>query len=179
MCIPRSQIASRVAAHMLPIVAAVALVALVAPAVSPGGGAAAAEPRSVEEIAKSARESVVTIRFAGRRAGDEGLGTGFVVGDGLVATNLHVIGEARPITVELADRTTHEAAAVHATDRDADLAVVRIAARGLVPLPLAGPGTLVDGQEVVALGNPHGLERSIVAGRVSALRDREIGRAHV
>ena len=108
--------------------------------------AIAAETRTVEGIAKSAKESVVTIRFAGRRAGDEGLGTGFVVGDGLVATNLHVIGEARPITVELADGTTHDATAVHATDRDADLAVVRIAARGLVPLPLAGPGTLVDGQ---------------------------------
>ncbi|MFM7291445.1 MAG: transglutaminase family protein [Planctomycetia bacterium] len=114
----------------------------------------------------------MTIRFAGRRAGDEGLGTGFVVGDGLVATNLHVIGEARPITVELADGTTHDATAVHATDRDADLAIVRIAARGLVPLPLAAADTVVAGQEVVAVGNPHGLERSIVAGRVSALRDR-------
>jgi serine protease Do len=137
------------------------------------GGRATAEPRSVEEIAKAAKDSVVTIRFTGRRASDEGLGTGFVVGDGLVATNLHVIGEARPITVELADGSTHEATAVHATDRDADLAIVRINVRGLTPLPLADPGTVVDGQEVVAVGNPHGLKRSVVAGRVSALRDMD------
>lgn len=136
-------------------------------------GRAAAEPRSVEEIAKAAKQSVVTIRFTGRRASDEGLGTGFVVGDGLVATNLHVIGEARPITVELADGSTHDATAVHATDRDADLAIVRINVGGLTPLPLADPGTVVDGQEVVAVGNPHGLKRSVVAGRVSALRDMD------
>jgi regulator of sirC expression with transglutaminase-like and TPR domain len=137
------------------------------------GGRATAEPRSVEEIAKAAKDSVVTIRFTGRRASDEGLGTGFVVGDGLVATNLHVIGEARPITVELADGSTHEATAVHATDRDADLAIVRINVRGLTPLPLADPGTVVDGQEVVAVGNPHGLKRSVVAGRVSAMREMD------
>jgi serine protease Do len=136
-------------------------------------GRVAAEPRSVEEIAKAAKDSVVTIRFTGRRASDEGLGTGFVVGDGLVATNLHVIGEARPITVELADGSTHEATAVHATDRDADLAIVRINVGGLAPLPLADPGTVVDGQEVVAVGNPHGLKRSVVAGRVSALREMD------
>lgn len=136
-------------------------------------GRASAEPRSVEEIAKAAKDSVVTIRFTGRRASDEGLGTGFVVGDGLVATNLHVIGEARPITVELADGSTHDATAVHATDRDADLAIVRINVGGLTPLPLADPGKVVDGQEVVAVGNPHGLKRSVVAGRVSALRDMD------
>ena len=136
----------------------------------------AAEPtplRSVEEIAQAAKPSVVTIRFTGRRAGDEGLGTGFVVGDGLIATNLHVIGEARPITVELADGTEHDVTAVHATDRDADLAIVRVNAAGLIPLPLAGPGTVVDGQEVVAVGNPHGLKQSVVAGRVSAIRDMD------
>ena len=141
---------------------------------SSGASAAAlpvAPPLSVEEIAKRSKGSVVTIRFQGRRESDAGLGAGFVVGDGLVATNLHVIGEARPITVELADGSSHEATAVHATDRDGDLAVVRIPARGLVPLPLAAAGTLVDGQEVVAVGNPHGLRRSVVAGRVSALRE--------
>ena len=152
---------------------AVVLTTVVLVAFLTGGGRAPAELRSVEDIARIAKESVVTIRFTGRRAGDEGLGTGFVVGDGLVATNLHVIGEARPITVELADGSTHDAMAVHATDRDADLAIVRIDVGGLTPLPLADAGTVVDGQEVVAVGNPHGLKRSVVSGRVSALRDMD------
>jgi len=131
---------------------------------------AAGEAKSVEELARATKPSIVTIRYVGRRDSDEGLGTGFVVGEGLVATNLHVIGEARPITVELADGSKHEVTSVHATDRDADLAVVRIAKEGLAALPLGGEGQVVDGQEIVAIGNPHGLERSVVAGRVSALR---------
>lgn len=158
----------------IPAVVVALVVASAAPhgiAADPQTAAPAAAPKSVEEIAKQSKKSVVTIRFQGRRESDAGLGTGFVVGDGLVATNLHVIGEARPITVELADGTAHEATAVHATDRDGDLAVVRIAANGLVPLPLAEAGPLVDGQEVIAVGNPHGLKRSVVAGRVSALRE--------
>lgn len=137
------------------------------PAASP---TARVTEQSVEELARTAKPAIVTIRFRGRRGGDEGLGTGFFVGDGLVATNLHVIGEARPISVELADGTMHDVTAVHATDRDGDLAVVRIAATGPAPLALAAADTLVEGAEIIAIGNPHGLERSVVAGRVSGLR---------
>ena len=58
---------------------------------------------SVEEIAKAARDSVVVVSYLGREGRREGLGAGFVVAaDGLIATNLHVIGEARPISVQLA-----------------------------------------------------------------------------
>jgi len=132
----------------------------------------------VEDLVARVRGSVVTVRFTGRGAGDSGLGTGFFISaDGLVATNLHVIGEARPVEVELADGSRHAAAAVHASDRTADLAILRLdPARlpaGIVPLPLAPAGTLVEGQEVVAIGNPLGLERSVVAGRVSGIRDRD------
>lgn len=135
--------------------------------------ATAAEPPSVEALAKAVKPSVVTIRYTGRRRGDEGLGTGFVVADGLIATNLHVIGEARPITVELSDGSRHDVTSVHASDRAADLAIVRIVARGLAPLPLGEADAIVDGQEVVAIGNPHGLDRSVVTGRVSGLREMD------
>jgi len=154
------------------------------PAPSPSSGASApdaAEPASaaanavgpftVEEIARRVRDSIVTIRHVGRSGKAEGLGTGFVVSaDGLVATNLHVIGEARPVSVQLADGRRFDVTEVHASDRSADLAVVRIAADGLSPLPIGDPATLADGQEVVAVGHPLGLERSVVAGRVSGRR---------
>ncbi len=128
-------------------------------------------PHSVQDIAKTVRNSIVTIRHAGRSGKAEGLGTGFVIAaDGLIATNLHVIGEARPVSVELADGQSFDVIEIHASDSPSDLAVIRIPARGLIPLDLGDPATLADGQEVMAIGNPLGLERSVVAGHVSGRR---------
>jgi regulator of sirC expression with transglutaminase-like and TPR domain len=140
---------------------------------SPGEeGAKPAAARTVEEIAASARKSVVMILSTGRDGKRQGVGTGFVVGrDGLIATNLHVIGEGRPITVQTADGKHHEATAVHATDRASDLAVIRIAAKELPALELGDSDALKQGQPVVALGNPAGLEYSVVSGVVSGRRE--------
>ena len=158
------------------VVLSVAAVAAADAAETPPGGPAqpAVEPNvnTVEAIAKQVRDSIVTIRFSGRGGGDQGLGTGFVIAaEGLIATNYHVIGEARPVSVELSDGSRHDVTAIHASDRAADLAIVRIAKQGLAPLSLGVPETLLDGEEVVAVGNPHGLERSVVAGRVSGKRE--------
>lgn len=130
--------------------------------------------RSVEQIAKAARPSVVVITFSGRDGKRQGLGTGFVVGaDGLIATNLHVIGEARPVAVELADGKRCDVTSVHASDRSLDLALIRVNAKNLPPLELADSDQVKDGQPVVALGNPLGLKHSVVSGVVSARREVE------
>ena len=90
---------------------------------------------SVEELVTTVRSSVVTIRHVGRGGKDAGLGTGFIVSsDGLIATNLHVIGEARPISVELVDGRVFDVTEIHATDQNADVAVIRIEAKDLKPL---------------------------------------------
>ncbi len=129
---------------------------------------------AVEDLAERARKSVVVIMFAGRDGKQQGLGTGFVVRkDGLIATNLHVLGEARPLTVQLADGSRHPVTAVHASDRSLDLALVKIDAKDLTPLVLGDSGPLKNGQAVVALGHPRGLEYSVVRGVVSGKRDIE------
>jgi regulator of sirC expression with transglutaminase-like and TPR domain/S1-C subfamily serine protease len=127
-----------------------------------------APARTVEELAKAARPAVVVIRVTGRDGKKNALGTGFVVSaDGLVATNLHVLGEARPIEVQTADGKRHPVTAVHASDRSLDLALLRITTRGLPALELGDSDTLRDGQAVVALGHPRGLQHSVVSGVVS------------
>jgi serine protease Do len=88
----------------------------------------------------------------------------------LIATNLHVIGEGRPISVELSDGSKHEVTTVHATDRAGDLAIVHIDAKDLTPLDLGDSDKLKEGQAVVALGNPQGLKHSVVSGVVSSRR---------
>jgi regulator of sirC expression with transglutaminase-like and TPR domain len=131
-------------------------------------------PKSVERLAETARKSVVVITTMGRDGKRASVGTGFIVAaDGLVATNLHVIDEGRPIRVELADGKQHEVTSVHASDRTLDLAILRIDAKGLMPLELGDSDKLKDGQAIVALGNPLGFKHSVVSGVVSGRRDFE------
>src|SRR5438132_2556270 len=135
---------------------------------------ASTKSQSVEQVAEAARKSIVVVSFAGRDGKRQGLGTGFVVGaDGLIATNLHVLGEARPIGVEMADGKRYEVSSVHASDRSLDLALIRINARDLPVLELGDSDQLKEGQPIVAIGNPHGLRHSVVSGVVSAKREME------
>ena len=130
------------------------------------------KPISAEAIASKAMKSIVVVQFAGRDGRDKGLGTGFVVdASGLIATNLHVIGEARPITVTTSDGKKHKVTAIHATERAMDLAILKIDAKGLTPLPLGDSDKIRQGQPIVALGHPLGLKLSVVRGIVSGTRD--------
>jgi serine protease Do len=135
--------------------------------------ATADEPkaRTTEELTDQLRDSVCVVATRGREGKREGLGTGFVVADGLIATNAHVIGEGRPISVEFADGKKYDAVAVHAYDLKRDLAVLRIDAKGLKPIPLGDSDKLKDGQDVVVIGNPKGLRHSVVRGVVSGVRE--------
>lgn len=134
----------------------------------------AAKPSgSVADLAEAIRPSLVKITQEGRR-GTDGLGTGFVVSDdGLIATNLHVIGEARRLLVETEDGQTHDVVEVHATDNHLDLALLRIASHDLPPLKLGDSDQIRQGDPIIAMGNPEGLAFSVVEGVISATREIE------
>lgn len=84
------------------------------------------------EALTAALPSVVVIKHFGRDGKEDGVGAGFVISsDGLIATSLHVIGEARPIAVQFADGTQREVTEVYAWDRKFDLAIIRVAATKL------------------------------------------------
>ena len=132
------------------------------------------KPLSTEALTALVRPSVVTISVTGRAGEESVLGTGFVISpDGLIATNLHVLVEARPITVEFADGRKYQAESVHASDKSVDLAIIRVKAAGLKTLELAESSKVQDGQSVVAFGNPEGLKNSVVQGIVSGHRKLE------
>jgi regulator of sirC expression with transglutaminase-like and TPR domain len=132
-----------------------------------------AKPLPVQDLVQQARKSVVVIHGQGRDRNSMGIGSGFLVSDeGLVATNLHVIGQGRPITVELADGSEKPVRRIHAWDRGLDLAVLEIDnSPGLTALPLGDSGKLTTGDPVIALGHPRGLRYSVVTGVVSGIRN--------
>jgi serine protease Do len=97
-----------------------------------------------------------------------GMGTGIVLdGRGYVLTNYHVVDDVNSLRVRLHDGTGHTAR-VLATDKDADLALIKI--DPVRPLPVIGFGTSSDlmvGESVIAIGNAFGYEHSVTDGRVS------------
>jgi serine protease Do len=101
----------------------------------------------------------------------QGTGTGFVVrADGFVVTNFHVVEGALNIRVVTADGKRFEARVVGG-DPDADLAVLKVGARGLPIVPLGDSEQLQLGERVVAIGFALALQGgpSVTSGIVSAL----------
>ncbi|MDB4665183.1 tetratricopeptide repeat protein [Verrucomicrobia bacterium] len=124
-----------------------------------------------ESLTRQVRDAVVTIRHMDRNGHENGVGTGFVIDSkGLIATSLHVIGEARSMEVVMADGSRHQPIEVYAWDRTLDLAVIRLDLSSLSPLPLGDSDALEPGEQVIAVGNPMGLERSVVNGLISGFR---------
>lgn len=103
-----------------------------------------------------------------------GTGSGFVWNkSGYIVTNYHVIRDASAIRVRLADHTTWPAT-LKGIAPSKDLAVLHIRAprKKLNPIPVGRSSNLLVGQQVLAIGNPFGLDRTLTKGIVSALNRR-------
>ena len=158
----------------------VALAALLAAA-----PAAAAEPayealeRRIIEVAERVKPSVVHIesivKFGDRRAPVTGSGV-VTSADGRILTNHHVVERAEKVTVSVPGRRRKYPARIVGTDRQTDVALLRIEPDR--PFPAARFGdrdSLRVGQWVLAIGNPYGLDGTVSFGIVSAIgRNLEI-----
>jgi Do/DeqQ family serine protease len=114
------------------------------------------------------------------RARVEGsLGSGVIVrSDGVIVTNNHVIEGGQEITVSLTDRREFPAKIILA-DARADLAVLKIDAKGLPTLPISSGEDLQVGDLVLAIGNPFGVGQTVTNGIVSALNRTDVGSGSV
>jgi S1-C subfamily serine protease len=99
------------------------------------------------------------------------LGSGFVFDKaGHIVTNYHVIRGAETVNVSFSNDESVRASLVGA-DPSTDLAMLKVntPSRGLTPLVLGDSTSVQVGDQVVAIGNPFGFERSMTAGIVSAI----------
>ncbi len=105
-----------------------------------------------------------------------GTGSGVIItADGYILTNNHVAGDADEIKVKLADGRELKAKRI-GTDPETDLALVKVDAQGLPFATLGDSAKLEQGEWVLALGSPFGLEQTMTAGIVSATsRDLHAG----
>ncbi|MDL2273035.1 trypsin-like peptidase domain-containing protein [Oscillospiraceae bacterium OttesenSCG-928-G22] len=135
---------------------------------------AARRELSIPEISDKCLPSVVGIRASTTSAfGQTGMSSGSGVimdAGGYIITNYHVIEGATSIEVVTMDGRTFDAT-ITGQDQKADLAVVRIEATGLVAAEFGNSDALRVGEDVIAIGNPLGIELmgTVTDGIVSAI----------
>src|SRR5438874_3044197 len=105
-----------------------------------------------------------------------GIGTGFFIrGDGLIATNGHVVEGATDITVQVGEEERLYRGTLVGHDEATDLALLKIEGDKPFPvLPMGESEGLEVGEWVVAIGNPFGLSRSVTTGIVSFKGRRDV-----
>ena len=95
-------------------------------------------------------------------------GSGVIISaDGYIVTNNHVVQDAERISVTLNDRRVLPAKLV-GNDPATDLAVIKVEATGLKPIPFGNSDSALVGQPVLAIGNPFNLTSTVTAGIISA-----------
>jgi S1-C subfamily serine protease len=108
---------------------------------------------------------------AGADASPFGSGSGFLIdAEGHIVTNQHVVEGADEIWITFSDGSLRQAELLGA-DPYADLAALLVEdlPPGAVSLELGDSDVLEVGQQVVAIGNPFGLEGTMTGGIISAL----------
>jgi len=97
-----------------------------------------------------------------------GSGVIFDAKNGYIVTNAHVVDNATEITVTLQDGRDLTATVV-GSDVPSDVAVLKVPTENLVQIPLGDSTKLEQGDYVVAIGNPFGLQHSATFGMVSGV----------
>lgn len=135
--------------------------------------------RQTIDVYKSANEAVVfitTVSFAfdmfSGMTPEKGTGSGVIVdaAKGVILTNLHVLQNAKRVEVSLANGGVQPARLL-GIEPDLDIAVIGLTdpPPGLVSVPFGNSSALSVGQNVIAIGNPFGLDRTLTAGIISSL----------
>ncbi|HSI34954.1 MAG TPA: trypsin-like peptidase domain-containing protein [Tepidisphaeraceae bacterium] len=139
-----------------------------------------ATPDAVVRVTAKIFPAVVRLDVAaeqfreGKRDLTRGIGSGVIIdAEGRILTNYHVAGRAAEIFVTLANKERIRAKLI-GDDHWTDLAIVQldmdeVKKRGVTFkfAELGGSANLIPGQDVMAIGTPHGFARTLTLGVVS------------
>lgn len=124
------------------------------------------------ELVRRIKPSSVAIETFDAKGNTLSRGSGFFIAADRVITNRHVIEKSSRVEVHLIDGKKFTVRGVLAVDGEGDLAMLQVE----VPLALAIPLPIArsvpqEGESIVVVGNPFGLEGSVSNGIVSAVRE--------
>src|SRR3954466_13230264 len=124
------------------------------------------------DLVRRIKPSAVAIETFDARGEKLSRGSGFFIDKDRVVTNRHVIDGAYRAEVHLTSGNSFAVKTVLAVDAEADIALLRVEAPVNLVRPLSLDRTSPqEGESIVVIGNPFGLEGSVTNGIVSAVRD--------
>src|ERR1700704_3604835 len=124
------------------------------------------------DLVRRIKPSAVAIETYDVRGEKLSRGSGFFIDIDRVVTNRHVIENAYRVEVHSSNGSIYPVKGVLAVDAEGDVALLKVDA----PVNTVRPLSLErispqEGESVVVIGNPFGLEGSVTNGIVSAVRD--------
>jgi tetratricopeptide (TPR) repeat protein len=124
------------------------------------------------ELVRRIKPSAVAIETFDAKGATLSRGSGFFISTNRVITNRHVIEKSNRVEVHLMDGKKFTARGVLAIDGEGDLALLQVDVPqgAAVPLPIV-QSVPQEGESIVVVGNPFGLEGSVSNGIVSAVRE--------
>ena len=136
-----------------------------------------ATAQTAQQIAKKAFDSTVLLVMEDSNSQPIALGSGFFVKPHQIATNLHVVeGAASGYAKLIGKKTKYDIKGISAIDEKRDLVILNVSGfskysrLGNQILPLHDSDTILVGETVYAVGNPHGLEGTFSQGIISSVR---------
>jgi tetratricopeptide (TPR) repeat protein len=132
----------------------------------------AASQDALPELVRRIKPSAVAIVTFDSRGENLSRGSGFFIDFDRIVTNRHVIEGAYRAEVHSSAGSVYPVKGVLAVDAEGDLALLKVEAPTNQVRPLSLERTSPqEGESVVVIGNPFGLEGSVTDGIVSAVRD--------
>jgi Flp pilus assembly protein TadD len=127
---------------------------------------------TVPEIVAKAKPAVVQVIALDANLSPMRTGTGFFVSaDGDLLTNFHVIQGATHISARTDKGAIFVFEKTIAGSADSDVALLKFQATDVDFLKLGSSASAVEGQTVLVIGNPEGLQGTVSNGIISAFRE--------
>ncbi len=124
------------------------------------------------DLVRRIKPSAVAIETFDAKGNSVSRGSGFFIASDRVITNRHVIERSSRVEIHTVDGRKYPAKGVLAIDGEGDLALLQVD----IPAQFVRPLQIVrsvprEGESIVVIGNPFGLEGSVSNGIVSAVRE--------
>jgi tetratricopeptide (TPR) repeat protein len=124
------------------------------------------------QLVRRIKPSAVAIETFDAKGVTLSRGSGFFIAPDKIITNRHVIEKSNRVEIHLMDGKKFTARGVLAIDGEGDLALLQVEVPPTAAIPLTIERTAPqEGESIVVIGNPYGLEGSVSNGIVSAVRE--------